>query len=134
MTRPDDPDIWNGARVASPGDEMLRLACLDFEGWHPGLAERARAMLAADPALAHASIHTAAAIGDASYVRVLLDREPALAGTRGGPHGWVPLLYACYARLDLPEHSTFEVARVLLSAGADPNAGFLWHGNVPSMP
>jgi len=35
----------------------------------------------------------------------------------------VPLLYACYARLDLSGHSTLEVARVLLSAGADPNAG-----------
>ncbi len=48
MTSPDDPDIWNGARVASPADEMLRLACLGFEGWHPGLAERARAIISAD--------------------------------------------------------------------------------------
>src|SRR5262249_48899648 len=28
-------------------------------------------------------------------------------------------------------HSTLEVARLLLAREADPNAGFLWSGNVP---
>jgi hypothetical protein len=42
------------------------------------------------------------------------------------------LLYACYSRLeDFDGHSTLAVARALLGAGADPNAGFLWRGNVP---
>ena len=27
--------------------------------------------------------------------------------------------------------STLEVARLLIAAGADPSAGFLWRGNVP---
>jgi ankyrin repeat protein len=63
----------------------------------------------------------------------LLARQPALAKSAGGPHGWEPLLYACYSRVDStdPKHSTLEVARLLLDAGADPNAGFLWRGNIP---
>jgi hypothetical protein len=47
----------------------------------------------------------------------------------GGPHRWVPLLYAAYARV--PGRSTLDAARVLLEAGADPNAGSLWDGTFP---
>jgi ankyrin repeat protein len=63
----------------------------------------------------------------------MVQREPALVGKRGGPLGWEPLLYACYSRLRPapPGHSTLEVARLLLGAGADPDAGFLWRGLVP---
>jgi ankyrin repeat protein len=47
------------------------------------------------------------------------------------------LLYAAYSRLDSQAegHSTFEVARLLLDAGAHPNAGFLWDwgGSAPCL-
>ncbi len=50
----------------------------------------------------------------------------------GGPNRWPPLLYCCYSRLVTDDdHSTVATAKVLLDAGADPNAGFLWRGLVP---
>jgi len=52
---------------------------------------------------------------------------------RAGPHGWPPLIYACYSRvtpIDL-SHSTLQVARVLLERGADPNAYILKHNDPP---
>jgi ankyrin repeat protein len=50
---------------------------------------------------------------------------------RPGPHGWTPLICACYSRVTAldAKHSTLEVARVLLDRGADPNA-FTLKGNV----
>ena len=62
----------------------------------------------------------------------MLDRTPGLVRERGGPFGWEPLLYACYSRVpDSGDRSTLAVARLLLERGADPNAGFLWQGNLP---
>src|SRR5438128_70716 len=86
------------------------------------LRNEARTLLAAEPALAGASIHTAAAVGDVAAARAFLDADPSLARRPGGPHDWEPLLYAAYSRLDSPrpEHSTLAVARLLLEHGADP--------------
>jgi len=117
----------------SPADRLIRLVCLDYGGsWRPLDLAPARRLLAREPGIARASIHAAAAAGDAAAVRQLLAADPALADTRGGPHRWPPLLYACYSRME-PEgdRSTLEAARALLDAGADPDAGFLWCGNVP---
>jgi ankyrin repeat protein len=108
-------------------DDFLRLACLDYERWHRSDAEKARAMLAAEPELARADIYAASAAGDVDAAREMLDRDPSLVNAKGGPFGWEPLLYACYSRVG----STLEVAQLLLARGADPNAGYLWHGNVP---
>lgn len=103
-------------------DRFLELACVDYEKWRLENIEKAERMLADDPSIASANIWAAAAAGNVDGVR---DGD---VNAEGGPHGWVPLLYACYSRLDRP---TLEVARVLLERGADPNAGYLWHGNVP---
>jgi hypothetical protein len=131
-----DRHAWDprSARDGEPkADVLVRLSCMDYEGWTPARAERARAMLAAVPELAAANIYTAATVGDVTAARALLAADPELADRKGGPLGWKPLLYACYSRLDSPEprHSTLDVARLLLDSGADPNAGFLWRGNVP---
>lgn len=122
--------------AAPPGQEpladaFLRLACLDYERWQPADAAAASRLLAAHPDLAGASVHTAAAAGDVERVAAFLRDDPAQAQARGGPYGWEPLLYACYSRLDEPGRSTLEAARRLLAHGADPNAGFLWHGLLP---
>ncbi len=109
-------------------DRLVRWACLDYGRWQRADLDGARRLLAEDPALARANIYTAAATGEVETVRSLLAAEPRLANTPGGPNAWPPLLYACYSRLAAP---TLEVARVLLEAGADPDAGFLWCGNVP---
>ncbi len=54
----------------------------------------------------------------------------AVAVEAGGPFGWPPLLYVTYARHDraIDEASVLATVDRLLDAGADPNAGYLWHG------
>jgi hypothetical protein len=106
-------------------ERFLRLACLTYTGDGPERRQEARELLTEHPELARASIHSIAAVGDAAAAAEALARDPAQASLRGGPHDWEPLLYAAYSRLDLPEHSTLEVARLLLEHGADPNAGWL---------
>ncbi len=114
-------------------DEFLRLACLTYGNDDVARRDTARAMLAADPGIAAATIHTMAAVGDATAASALLAEDPSQADRQGGPHDWEPLLYAAYSRLEStrPGHSTLEVARLLLAHGADPNAGYLSNGLYP---
>jgi hypothetical protein len=131
-----DPGASAAADGASapPLDRLLRDACLRYDDtWRTASAARARELLAAQPELARVDIFAAAAVGELNTARELLAREPGLARRRGGVFGWEPLLYACYSRLASPDptHSTLEVARLLLAAGADPDAGFLYCGMVP---
>jgi ankyrin repeat protein len=89
----------------------------------------AAALLDDHPELATASVHTMAAANEADALRAAIAADPTVVERPGGPHRWVPLLYAAYARV--PGHSTLDAARVLLEAGADPNAGSLWDGTYP---
>jgi ankyrin repeat protein len=128
-----EPFIWNPPPLPDPKsrvDVFIRLACLTYAGWHRSNPTKALRMLADDPELARADIYTAAAVGDVATVRALIDRDPALVNAKGGPLRWEPLLYACYSRLAPTDadRSTLEVARLLLSRGADPNTGFLDSG------
>jgi ankyrin repeat protein len=88
-------------------------------------------MLVDHPELGDANVYTAAAVGDAPAVRRMIGRDPALVNRKGGPLHWEPLLYACYSRMDRTDasRSALDVARLLLSRGADPNAGFLFSGS-----
>jgi ankyrin repeat protein len=116
--------------IDDPADELLRLACLTYgDADHPDRWARARALLAADPGLTGRSIHVAAAAADAAAVREHVDRGVD-ANTEGGPFRWPPLLYLAYARHDpgVTEDAVVSTARALVGAGADPDAGFLWHG------
>ena len=109
-------------------NKFLRLACITyFDGDNPSRRMRARQLLAEKSHLAKANIYTAAVVGDFAAVADFLAKG-ADVHAKGGPFDWEPLLYAAYSRLDseAEEHSTLEVARLLLEAGADPNAGFLW--------
>jgi ankyrin repeat protein len=129
-----EPFLWNPRPIADqpPPDEVfVRLACLAYDGWRPSNQVRAARMLADHPELARASIYAAVAAGDVATVQAMVDRNPVLVNMVGGPDRWQPLLYACYSRMAAADgnHSTLEVARLLLSRGADPNAGFLWAGN-----
>jgi ankyrin repeat protein len=131
------------ANGADPVYELLRLACLtNCDTWNVGAGEEpddphrqyaARRLLVAHPELASATIHTAAAVGDVATVSELLAGDASLADQKGGPHGWPPLLYLTFSRLDSTAagHSTLEAARLLLTHGADPNAGYLPDGEPP---
>jgi ankyrin repeat protein len=126
-----EPDLV-GPRP-EPGDEFLRLACLTYGGDDPVRRRNARALLAAQPDLGAESVHVAAARADGAHLRRLVAADPSLAGVEGGPFGWPPLLYLAYARHD-PEVSAEAVrdaVSALVEAGADPDAGYLWHGNRP---
>ena len=74
-----------------------------------------------------------AAVGEIAAATELLTRDPSQARAAGAPHGWEPILDLAYARIDdaPPARSTLAVARLLLTHGADPNAGFLWEGLSP---
>jgi Ankyrin repeats (many copies) len=126
---PDEVDQTSGA-----ADEFLAFACLRFGGDDdPSRWERAARVLVGHPGLVGSSIHVAAAAADAASVRAQLAADPELACREGGPYGWEPLLYLASARHDprVSEEATLGTARALLEHGADPNAGYLWHGLYP---
>ena len=78
-------------------------------------------------------MHAAAAAADTEALRRILAADPGAARREGGPFRWPPLIYLAYARLDpqIGEDAVLTSARLLLDAGADPNAGYLWHGLCP---
>jgi ankyrin repeat protein len=116
--------------VGDPAQEFLRLACLTYGTDDPQRRREARRILAEHPDIPASGIHAAAAVADAERVRRLVTADPALARQEGGPHRWEPLCYLAYARHDpdVPRAAVLETARLLVGAGADPNAGYLWHG------
>lgn len=115
---------------ADVADEFLRLACLTYAGDAVERRRQAAVLLADHPELGRASIHTAAATADAPAVRAFLRADPTAAAVEAGPYRWTPLLYLAYARHDpdIDSAAVLATARALLAAGADPNAGYLWHG------
>jgi ankyrin repeat protein len=88
-------------------------------GWD-GDVSAARRLLRRHPELAKTSLHMAATCGDLDEVERRLAREPVDA--EAGPLGWTPLTCVTYGRMD--EANAVAIARRLLQAGADPNAGF----------
>jgi hypothetical protein len=123
------PDEVDGA--AGPADEFLMFACLRYGGDDaPSRWQRAARLLAEYPEITRTSVHAAAAAADADALESLLAGEPALASAEGGPYAWEPILYLAYARHDpsVTEEATVRSAGLLLDRGADPDAGYLWHG------
>ncbi len=90
---------------------------------------RARALLDADPSVAVHDLACACVAGEADEVSRRLTARPAAVSEPTGPHGWQPILYACFSRLLRGDRERApgirEVARRLLDAGADPNAAFI---------
>lgn len=123
------------AEAGQLADEFLMLACLRYGGDDaPPRWQRAARLLAEHPEITRTSVHAAAAAADAGALEALLREDPALASMEGGPYRWAPILYLGYARHDpqVSEDATVRSARLLLDHGADPNAGYLWHGLLPA--
>ncbi|PYT17400.1 MAG: hypothetical protein DMG59_07440 [Acidobacteria bacterium] len=134
-------ESWPQMKVAvqSSSQEMavrfLDLACLCYDDPHydhRSFHARAHDMLAKSPELAEVNIWAAAASGNASAVESFL-ADDAMLVNRPGPHGWTPLLCACYSRVKPVDrsHSTYQVAKLLLDRGADPNAYTIKHNDPP---
>ena len=115
---------------ADPAEEFLRLACLTYADDQPERWDQARRLLDLNRTIVAGNVYVAAATADTGELRRMLAADPGAARREGGPYRWEPLLYLAYARHD-PQISLDAVlgsARLLLGAGADPNAGYLWHG------
>ncbi len=121
--------------VSDPADAFCRLACLvysDIDG--PERWAAARSILAERPDLTGRSIAAAAAAADPAAIEQHLAENRGAARLEAGPHRWAPLLYLAYSRVQVPSEPADRAvacASLLLSAGADPNAGFLWRGLTP---
>jgi len=117
---------------AEPGpEEFCALACLQYARTdEPGRWARAADVVRNQPEIVTASIHAAAAAGDAQAVAAHLAQDPSSPHRPGGPYRWTPLMYLAYSRVAPAGGSTGAVktARLLLDAGADPNEGYLWRG------
>ena len=114
-----------------PDDRFCALASLRYDDRDAPPRHRAAAdLLAGDPALVDRHVWAAASATDPAALARHLAVEPGLARARGGPFGWVPLIYLCYSRAPLgrTEDETMAAATRLLDAGADANAGYLWRG------
>ncbi len=95
-----------------------------------GLFSYARRLLAREPALAQADVHTALVLGDVETVRRTIERDPDWVRRPGGPcAGREPLLYVTYSRFHRESPRIAEgllaTARLLLDHGADPDAKFM---------
>ena len=112
-------------RRASPAERLVRSACSSN-------TRRARRLLAADPALAAHDLACACVSGDDEAVARLLAGAPGRASEPTGSLGRAPILSACFSRLGRDDRSRVAgiraVVRVLLDAGADPDARFM-HGD-----
>lgn len=126
-----DPTV-DPAAPESTADQFCRLACLVYsEVDHPDRWAKARDVLAEHPEIVAASIAAAAGAADSDALAAHLAADPDAARRENGPHRWAPLLYLTYSRAvggDEPADRFLRCARLLLDAGADPDAGFLWRG------
>lgn len=113
--------------TADPADRFCALATLRYDGADaPPRRQAAADLLRADPGLTGHHVWAAAAAADPRALSALLRDDPTLASATGGPYGWVPLMYLTYGRA--PQQDGLAAAALLLDAGADPNAGYLWRG------
>jgi ankyrin repeat protein len=126
-------EVADADGTADPRAAFLAYASLRY-GHDDGFPrwQRAADILAEHPEI-RADMNVASACADHGAVSAALAADPSAAAREGGPFGWEPLLYLAYARHDptISEEATLRTAGLLLDHGADPNAGYLWHGLVP---
>jgi hypothetical protein len=129
------PARINQTEPSDMADRFLRLACISCDDTvGPDSWAEAKAIASDHPELSRDNVHVAAVMPDAVELARILRRDPSAARREGGPYRWEPLYYLAYARhdRDIAEGAVIEAARLLLSAGADPNVGYLWLGHPPT--
>lgn len=130
-----DPTAEPVVGSESAADEFCRLACLVYSGLDgPDRWARARALVTAHPDVVESSIAAAACVADPMVLAAQLTADPLLANREVGPFRWTPLMYLTYSRVhdaDPAAELFLRSAQMLLDAGADPNAGYLWRGFTP---
>jgi ankyrin repeat protein len=108
----------SGGELARQAEAFCEASIRDGTG-------RAARMLAANPEIAGYGFATAVILGDADRVRAEIGADPALATRVDARSGWTPLHAACasrWHRLDPARaDGLLAVVRILLDAGADPN-------------
>ena len=118
------------AEEGSPDESaaFVSLACLTYADDGPDRWREAEELLRRHPDLRTRDVHVAAATGDVAALTDLLRADPRLADA-STPTGWTPLRCLTYARVR--QGDPYGAARLLLDAGADPDAGVLLGGEVP---
>jgi hypothetical protein len=114
-----------------PADRFCALASLRYDADDAPPRRRAAAeLLESDPGVTARHVWAAASAADPAALAGHLAGRREMASARGGPLGWVPLMYLTYSRIsiDRSEDQVLAAATLLLDSGADPNAGFLWCG------
>jgi Ankyrin repeats (3 copies) len=112
-------------------DRFCALSSLRYDASDaPPRREAAADLLDSDPGLVERHVWAAASAADPVALTRHLASRPGAAAAAGGPFGWIPLIYLCYARAPLgrSQDEVISAATLLLDAGADPNAGYLWCG------
>src|SRR5262245_3946632 len=118
LARESGFDSWPQLRVEVESanrklaDQFIDLACLCYDDPHfdhRSFHTRAYELLRNNPGLAEANIWAAATAGNAAAVEKFLNDDPGLVSRPGGPHGWAPLVCACYSRVKpiSPSHCFF---------------------------
>lgn len=111
-------------------DRFCALAVLRYAGDDaPPRWASAAQILIDEPGLVDVHVWAAATAADPDALARHLSHGVGV-NAAGGPFGWVPLLYMCYSRVDVhrSRDQILTAARLLLDAGADPDAGYLWRG------
>ncbi len=114
-----------------PADRFCAWASLRYNDTDaPPRWQAAADLLRADPGIPDRHVWAAASATDPVALARHLGARPELAKTKGGPFGWVPMMYLCYSRapLERNQDDVLSAATLLLDAGADPNSGYLWCG------
>jgi len=123
-------------KVTDPVAAFIVAAVVPRDAYHrSGQIDRAEKIREKFPQVAAANIYTAAILADELQVREFLERDPALATAKGGPHEWDALSHLCFSRYLLRDASRSDAfvrtARTLLDAGASANTGWMENDYAP---
>ena len=113
-------------QIANEFLQYVVLIYSETERADPARFEHAADVLNDHPDILDENIYVACAAGDVDKVKRMLTDDGTLVNQKGGYHHWEPLMYAAYSRLAGAD--TLSVARLLLDAGANPNAHYMWGG------